>query len=175
MRAILLPLLSLGLCPPAMAACPPTFNGFLSCTFADGRQYLDVCADAHTVTYAFGYAGRPADLALSVPIEQADFEPWPGIGFNIYEIMTFSNANISYVVTAGTTRPTAGSDGNDTEIFGEIEIIANRDDLNQSGYIATLICDEGSSSYTFGGSIHEAKTAAGQCWDYQQKTWGICN
>jgi len=162
------------------AECASPNATFLTCTFSEARQYVDVCVKGDDVTYTFGFVGAPPDLQLSVPVVGADFVPWPGVGSSIYESMYFTNVDITYEVRGGVSRVVTSEDG-DTEAemqlkkWGEINVFAHRDDPEQEKILATLLCDVGTSSYIYGGSIYDAKIAAGQCWDFYERSWGSCN
>ena len=170
MRITVVALSLLTLPQAAFAECATPQDTFLSCTFSQGRKAVDVCVDGDNLTYRFGPVGKAPDLALSVPVVDADYTPWPGIGRAIWETVTFQNGKTSYVV-AGVIDRTFSDDENDgaePATSGVINVVEGEETL------ATLDCDDGSVEFAWGGSIYEAKTAAGQCYNLEEQQWESC-
>ncbi len=156
--------------PMAFAQCATPQDTFLSCTFSQGRKAVDVCVEGDSMTYRFGRVGKAPDLALSVPVVDVDYLPWPGIGRAIWETVTFQNGKTSYAVTGVIDRKF--SDDEEGEIQAEISGVI---DVNEGGEtLATLECDAGSVNFGYGGSIYDAKKAAGQCYNLEEQRWESC-
>lgn len=154
----------------AVAQCASPQDTFLSCTFSNGRKAVDVCVEGDKLTYRFGRVGSSPDLALSVSVIDAAYLPWPGIGRAIWERVTFQNQNTSYVVTGviDRTYPEDESDEAQVDVRGMIEVVEGGETL------AELECDAGSVDFAYGGSIYDAKIAANQCWNFDDKRWASC-
>ncbi len=156
--------------PTAFAECATPEDTFLSCTFSNGKKAVDVCVDGDMLTYRFGRIGKAPDLALSVPVVDADYTPWPGIGRAIWETVTFQNGKTSYVVAGVIDRQF--SDDEKDEVQAEISGLIDVNEGEET--LATLECDAGSVEFAYGGSIYEAKTAAGQCYNLEEQRWESC-
>ncbi len=170
MRIIVAALSLLTFPQTAIAECATPQDTFLSCTFSNGRKAVDVCVEGDMFTYRFGRVGKAPDLALSVPVIDAEYTPWPGIGRAIWETVTFHNDKTSYVVAGVIDRKF--SDDEKDEIQAEISGLI---DVNEGGEtLATLECDPGSVVFAYGGSIYDAKTAAGQCYNLEERRWESC-
>lgn len=152
MRALFLALLPL----PAMAACPQ--DTFLSCP-VDGGEWLQVCINADSFTYAFGPRDRP-DLSLTVPMSAGTVAPWPGVGSAIWSSVGFTNGGYTYEVWASVDR--------------------NPDDANPQGGVNVLLgdsllaqrsCAPGSVT-TPAFMLEDAMAAAGWCWNLDARRWG---
>ena len=167
--AILLTAISLP--QTSFAECATPQDTFLSCSFSQGRKAVEVCVDGDMLTYRFGRIGKTPDLALSVSVIDAEYTPWPGIGRSIWETVTFQNRQTNYVVTGVIDRiyPEDETEDVQVEVSGVIEVVKAEETL------ARLECDAGSVDFGYGGSIYDAKTAAGQCWEFGQRRWVACN
>ena len=152
----------------AFAECATPQDTFLSCTFSQGRKAVDVCVEGDMLTYRFGAVGKTPDLVMSVPVVNADYTPWPGVSRSIWETVAFLNRGVRYEVTGSIDRNYYENDEVQIEDRGMIEVIKGEQTL------ATLECDAGSVEFAYGGSIYDAKTAAGQCWDFEGLRWGTC-
>ncbi|WP_428543604.1 hypothetical protein [Profundibacter sp.] len=152
--------------PMAFAECATPQDTFLSCTFSNGRKAVDVCVEGDMLTYSFGRTGKAPDLALLVPVVDADYTPWPGIGRAIWETVTFHNGKTSYVVAGVIDRKF--SEEETADISGLINVVEGEETL------ATFDCDPGSVDFAYGGSIYDAKTAAGQCYNLEEQRWENC-
>ncbi len=152
------------------AECATPEDTFLSCTFSNGKKAVDVCVDGDMLTYRFGRIGKAPDLALSVPVVDADYTPWPGIGRAIWETVTFQNGKTSYVVAGVIDRQF--SDDEKDEVQAEISGLIDVNEGEET--LATLECDAGSVEFAYGGSIYDAKTAAGQCYNLEEQRWESC-
>ncbi|HHI69790.1 MAG TPA: hypothetical protein ENJ91_02210 [Rhodobacteraceae bacterium] len=154
----------------AFATCATPQDTFLSCTFSNGQKAVDVCVDGDMLTYRFGHIGKAPDLDLSVPVVDAEYIPWPGIGRAIWETVTFHNGKTSYEVAGVIDRKFSDDENaeNPPAIHGLINV-------NEGGEtLATLECDPGSVDFAYGGSLYDAKTAAGQCYDLEEQRWESC-
>jgi hypothetical protein len=156
--------------PMAFAECTTPQDTFLSCTFSNGRKAVDVCVEGGNMTYRFGPVGKVPDLVLSVPVVDVDYTPWPGIGRAIWETVTFQNGKTSYVVAGVIERRFSEEENDEPEsaISGLINVVEGEETL------ATLDCDAGSVVFAYGGSIYDAKTAAGQCYNLEEQQWESC-
>ncbi|MEJ6397781.1 hypothetical protein [Yoonia sp. 208BN28-4] len=125
---------------PAFAACDAGRTVFMSCSFQNGGKTVEVCASKSTASYRFGPRGGQAELALSVPVSDVDYAPWPGVGSSIFEAVTFYNNTVAYEVYAGVDRNPSAS-GKQNVPFGGINIFEN------GAQIATLECDDGSVAF----------------------------
>lgn len=159
---LLLPVLA----SPAFAACPAGTETAFACSFSSGRKAVDVCYGPETVSYAFGRPGRAPELTLSVPLAEVDYQPWPGIGRAIWETVTFRSGDVSYTVFGNIDRPVEA--GTEPEVTGGIEV------RRGETVLATLSCDPGTVDFAYGGGLHDAKTALGQCWDPGAQRWSVC-
>lgn len=146
---------------PAIASCDLTF---MSCTFEGGAKTVEICLNGSDVTYAFGPTGGAADLALSVPVAEVDYFPWPGVGSSIWETVTFYNDRYSYEVFAGFER-----NPEDPTNFGGINVGRDGEE------VANLSCDPESIEWGWDIALFDAKTAAGLCWTYgPENKWVPC-
>ena len=160
MRIIVAALTLLTLPQTTFAECATPQDTFLSCTFSQGRKVVDVCVDGDNLTYSFGRVGKAPDLVMSVPVVDADYTPWPGIGRSIWESVAFQNQDARYEVSYVIDRifPEDETEDIQLEYYGYIEVI-----VGNESQIA-LSCDDG-SVVSGGDSLYDTKTAAGQCWD----------
>lgn len=110
------------------------------------------------------------NLEITTPIVDLDYLPWPGIGRNIWEAVTFSNDVYDYEVFTGFERgPDEGADGI-SPVYGGVVI--TRGALE----IASLGCDEGMVKWGYGGGLYDAKAEAGQCWNsHPDNNWTSCS
>ena len=170
MRIIVAASILLTLPQITFAECATPQDTFLSCTFSNGGKAVDVCVEGDNMTYRFGPVGKAPDLALSVPVVDADYTPWPGIGRAIWETVTFQSGKTSYVVAGVIDRTFSDEENNGAEpaISGLINVVEGEETL------ATLDCDAGSVVFAYGGSIYDAKTAAGQCYNLDEQQWESC-
>ncbi|WP_175484849.1 hypothetical protein [Jannaschia pohangensis] len=137
----------------------------MSCTIATNGKYLEVCHDAETVFYRFGPANRPAELALSVPITEVDYVPWPGVGRSIAEGIDFRNGNHVYKVYAGFDRMYDDEPEDLERSFGGVRIA--RDDLP----LGEMICDPPTVDFGWSPPLWDAMIAAGLEWNDREQTW----
>jgi len=160
---------------PAFAECASPEATFMSCTFKGGAKVVEVCLTDGAVTYAFGPRGKAPELALSVPIAEADYLPWPGVS-TVWESMTFHVDAISYVVSAGEHRIYPESDDVEiqSEIWGNIGVYENYDINGQEKELVSLECDKGSVTFSWSQAFSDAKQSVGQCWSAYDQTWQAC-
>ncbi len=154
----------------AFAECATRQDTFLSCTFSNGGKAVDVCVEGNNLTYRFGRVGHAPDLSLSVSVIDAEYTPWPGVSNSIWETVAFQNQETRYEVTGAINRiyPKNENDDIRVELNGYIEVISGGETQ------ATLNCDAGSVDFAYGGSIYDAKKAAGQCWMFEERFWAAC-
>ncbi|MFQ6549740.1 hypothetical protein AADZ90_017460 [Aestuariibius sp. 2305UL40-4] len=149
-----------------LSACPDGSEAFVSCTIEDGRKSLDVCLEGDIVTYRFGEVGQPPELAMSVPVREVEFEPWPGVSRSIWEAVTFRRGDYAYEVFGGFHRETNHeTEEVETEPFGGVSVRRGEE------RVAQLNCDPGPTGYGFSSAIYDAKVDAGQCWDNREFVW----
>ncbi len=160
---------------PAFGECASPEETFMSCTFENGTKAVAVCLEGTDVTYAFGRVGAPPQLALSVPISDIDYMPWPGIS-SIWEAMTFYVDNIAYVVSAGETRiyPDDENESIQHRLWGYIEVYENYRAGEAEKELAALNCDKGSVHFDWSQIFSEAKQDAGLCWTGFDQRWQAC-
>ncbi|AUH32274.1 hypothetical protein [Paracoccus tegillarcae] len=151
---------------PAAAACATGGQSVFSCSFHGGSKEVQLCLHTDRVTYAFGRPGQRSELQLAAPLDQSEFLPWPGIGPTMFNTMVFFNNRHGYAVTGTLERGTQENQPV-AEPGGLIEV--SRD--GQS--LATLRCDAGSVRDGL-DAIHDAKRAAGACWDHSRQVWAAC-
>ncbi len=149
-------LLLLALASPAAAACPNDSEIF-SCTIK-GKP-LQLCHWKGALIYNFGPVDKP-ELSLSAPLQTVAFTPWPGIGGDIWETVTFPNQGYSYEVWTSVTRDPEATDG----LRGGVIV------LQGEATVAELTCDPGTPSQSL-DVIYELKEAIGQCWDFDSRSW----
>ena len=140
---------------PAQAACVDGQEIF-SCQI--GANILQICNSKGALIYSFGPEGKP-DLTIAEPLETVDYTPWPGIGGDIWETVTFSNAGVSYEVWTSVSRDPEATTGRQ----GGVRVTEGETTL------AELKCNPDSAGFL--DSIYDAKTAVGQCWNFEAKRW----
>lgn len=146
---------------PAFATCDLPI---MRCTFEDGAKAVRICLSDNNVTYAFGPVAGAPDLAMSVPVAELDYVPWPGVGSAVWDMVTFYNGDYSYEVVAGFER-----NPEDPAQFGGIRVAKTGQE------IANLNCDPGSVDWGWGTDLFDAKQAVGLCWDYgRDAEWKPC-
>lgn len=131
----------------------------MSCTLRAGTKSIQVCLNGAQTVYRFGPRGSGPELELTTPTHSVAYHPWPGIGRNIVETVTFENNTYTYQVATGFQR---GPDEGEDDIppaFGGI-IIAK-----DGAEITSISCDIGSVYWSYGGGLFEAKKALGLCWN----------
>lgn len=149
---------------PAFADCSPNTETILSCTFQNGKKTLEACHDGTTAYYSFGKRGMVAEMNLKALVKNLNFEPWPGVGSSIWEQVTFTNEDISYVVWSSLTRdPTVAKPQN-----AGIEVMQGDKSL------ALLRCDQ-SSINTNIDQLWEAMEAQGMCYNRSEFNWQECD
>jgi hypothetical protein len=145
---------------PAHPACQNDSEVF-SCRI--GARTLQICHWKGALIYSFGPEGNP-ELTIAEPLETVDFTPWPGVGRYYWETVAFRNGPFTYEVWSSIER------GPDATTGREAAVTVFRDDTE----IARLDCDEGTASNSL-DVIYGLKEAIGQCWDYDTRSWGLCN
>ncbi|MBE2278345.1 MAG: hypothetical protein IAE87_18850 [Rhodobacteraceae bacterium] len=138
----------------ALAACPGEV--LLSCPI--GRKHLELCLTPEAVLYSFGPKGNP-ELKLAVPVTEAAYQPWPGVGRTIWDSVQLFNGGITYEVWTSIDRddPAALWEGGINVLKGE-------------ALQAELTCAAGSVTNDL-TAIFAAKEAAGQCWSFDNLRW----
>ena len=175
MRPIFLAVFFTVFTSPAFAQCASREATFMSCTFNNGAKAVQVCLEDGAMRYAFGPTNGPPELALSVPISELDYTPWPGIS-SIWEQMVFHVGKIDYVVEAGETRvyPESENDPIQVSYWGIIGVYENYDAPKTEKELALLTCDEGSVLFDWNQGFSQAKQAIGQCWSQRDFAWTVC-
>ncbi len=141
---------------PAFAACSSADASFLWCRIAGSPKTLEVCAEWNGVAYRFGPQGRP-ELELFETYAGLDYQPWPGVGMDIWENVTFYNGDYSYVVNGGVERQ-YDSYGSERSFGGVTVSKGGRE-------IAWLECDRNAVTYNYGDALMNGKARAGYQWD----------
>ena len=155
MRAVLLLVL---LAAPVHAACPD--DTVFSCPI--GKKTLEICHAKGLLTYSFGRGGKP-ELIISERLETVAYTPWPGIGRAIWDSVAFENEGVTYEVWTSFDRmdETAVMEGGVNVMQGDKTL-------------ATLTCNKGSVGRGLEG-LSDLKAGIGQCWDYESRSWSLCN
>lgn len=142
---------------PAAAACSSADATFLWCRIQGSPKTLEVCAEWNGAVYRFGPPGRP-ELELFERYGPLDYEPWPGVGRDIWEAVTFYNGGYAYRVHGGVERQFDGG-GSPTPQYGGVTVMkAGRD-------IATLDCDRYTVTFSHGDALMSGKARAGYRWE----------
>ena len=162
----------------ALAECGPARQTILSCSLENGRLYLDVCLSQTSVTLERGLTGAAPDLALTVPITEVAYTPWPGIStFN--ESIAFSDGAIDWVAYVGETRiysPETDTDPGtiSSQWWGGLEEVRNLNGA-QTEYLSDAACDAESVVFPYDFALSDAKAAAGLCWISRDQQWSACD
>ncbi|HHB80694.1 MAG TPA: hypothetical protein ENK83_02960 [Aliiroseovarius sp.] len=156
---------------PAFAGCPAGTTPILSCSFQGGAKVVTACQDDATATYAFGKAGQAPDLALSTPIADLAYTPWPGIGRSIWAQTAFENQGVTYLLWFNYDKLDAIDDaqaaGAPDPLTAGIIVLRGEEELTH------LDCDAGSIQ-TEMEALYEVKERLGQCWDQGAQLWAMC-
>ncbi len=166
MRALCALSVMIGWAGAAYAGCLSDEQTFMACKIADSGKSLRVCFDDDTVHYRFGAADQSPELALSVAMVEAVYQPWPGIGRAIWESVAFPNADYTYEVFAGFDRMVEG-DEDESAGFGGVHVMRN------DQIVGELRCAPESLDFTWGEGLFAAKEAAGMTFDLESQTWGV--
>ncbi len=141
----------------------------MACTLRGGTKHLQICLNGPNAVYKYGPATGAPELEIITAVSTLDYLPWPGIGRDIWESVTFANGSFRYEVAAGFSRPMGEGDAVPSPAYGSIRI--SRDGTE----IAQILCDAGSVDWTYGGGLYDAKSALGLCWTgYPENTWSPC-
>lgn len=150
-------------------AAPSCGEQVMSCTLRDGTKNLQVCLNGSDAVYRYGPPSGALELEITTPVRTVDYLPWPGIGRDIWETVTFANGAFRYEVMSGFSRPLGESDAAPSPTYGSIRI------TKEDAVIAELICDADSVEWGYGGGLFDAKTALGLCWEgHPIQAWGPC-
>lgn len=152
--ALLLALLS----SPAHATCQE--EEIFSCPI--GKKVVEVCSWRGEVTYSFGRQGSP-EIILYDPLEAVAYTPWPGIGRAIWDSVAFENEGVTYEVWSSFDRMDENA-----VLEGGVNV------MQGDKLLASLTCDKGSVTRAL-DRISDLKAGIGQCWDYDSRSWGLCN
>ena len=148
------------------AQCIPGETEFASCQIKGKKTQVSVCYTADTATYRFGKRNAAPDLALSVPIVELAYTPWPGIGRDIWESVSFDNKGYTYELSVGFERMFEGeaqSDG--PRHFGQLTVTQG------TKILSVMACQPETVSYSYGEGLFAAKAARGQQWDANSQVW----
>jgi hypothetical protein len=149
--------------PAAAQSCE---QQIMSCTLRGGTKTLQVCLNGPDAVYRYGPTGGAPELELTAPVATVEYVPWPGMGRDIWETVTFANGPYRYAVATGFSRTAEDADAVPSNTYGGVTI--TRDGTG----VAELQCDAGSVNWAYGGGLYEAKTASGLCWTgYPDETW----
>lgn len=149
---------------PALA-CLPGESVFMSCTIQESGERLEVCSTASDVTYRFGPPDRAPDLELSVPLPDAKYEPWSGVGRAISEGISFQNERYTYEVYAGFNRRLEDEDANAPRSFGGVRVRRDGAPLLQA------ICLPQTVTFTWSADLWDQMHDFGLRWDYGLRAW----
>jgi hypothetical protein len=156
--AILLAFLAASVSGPTFAACQG--EAVFSCPI--GKKTLAICHAKGLLTYSFGRIGKP-ELTISEPLETVAYTPWPGIGRAIWDAVAFENEGVTYEVWSSFDKMDENA-----VLEGGINVMQGDKTL------ASLTCDKGSVERGL-ETISDLKAGIGQCWNYDSRTWGLCN
>lgn len=148
-----LPLIAFAM--PSMAA-----EVIFQCSVKDGTKTIEITQSGRDIYYAFGPKGAP-ELELKGDVVSA-FTPWPGVGRNYFESVTFFNGRYSYEVFYSFDRL-------DLDKPAEAGVTAYRDDEQFND----LSCDAGSIRQDFGAVAKEMERV-GLCWEFDTRKWAAC-
>jgi hypothetical protein len=123
-----------------------------------GSKAVEVCLLDSKVSYTFGPPGKP-ELALTKPVKDVDFSPWPGIGRTTWEAAVISNDGVDYEIWYSIDRLT---DTKETQ--GGINVLRGNETL------AGLECKPETIDQNL-YALFEAKEDVGQCWNAGSETW----
>ena len=143
---------------------------WLACTFEAGRKSVELCIEGDTARYRFGPADGAPELALDVPVTEAELVPWPGIGSTVWEEVTLRNGDYAYTLWAAIERNLPESEDGEITTRESGGIIVARGE----GKLAELSCDPGSVDFPWTEALSDAKRAAGQCYDPAERVWSAC-
>lgn len=142
----------------------------MTCMLRDGAKTVQVCMNGEDAVYRFGSTGAQPELEITTPLDTVDYLPWPGIGRDIWETVTFANGPYRYEVATGFSRPMEGDDSDLEPTYGSIVITRN------ALPVTRLECDPGSVDWSYGGGLYDAKTSRGLCWGgYPAEVWLPCS
>jgi hypothetical protein len=140
---------------------PPAYaeeTVLLACGFANGKS-LSLTAHPEGVTYRFGRPGLVPELELNRPYAEVDVTPWSGVGGSIWEELSLTNGDVSYLLWGDFDRMT-----DDHDMSGGIIVLRGEED------VAHFDCLPETVSYTVFG-FADAYEAAGYCWDSYAMIW----
>ncbi|MGL4235007.1 hypothetical protein [Tabrizicola sp.] len=146
----------------AQAACPDTT--VLACTVAGGTKVLEVCLAGSDVSYSFGPASGPAEMALATRLGPGVYSPSTDQGRYKYQGLRISNASHAY-------ESWFAYDSLDPQAAVEAGVHVMDDDR----VVETALCDPGSITFDFTG-LGPATEATGYCWDDSSYDWAeVCD
>lgn len=125
---------------------------------------LELCLTADALRYTFG-KGQP-DLTITTPLPQLDYTPWNGIGRSMWEAVRFENRGVTYEVWSSIDKL---MDENDPAPIWSGGVIVSRGDAT----LAQLVCTTPPEP-PFIDVLYDAKTAVGQCWNFDRRAWLNC-
>ncbi len=160
--------LALAICAPQAlwADCAATEQRFVSCQIEGRKTEMSVCYTADMATYRYGPLGQKPDLVLSSPMLELAYQPWSGVGRDIWENVSFTNDGYRYEVGAGTPRLFSEADAaNPPPPYASVTV------LKGDTILTTLDCTTESLNYDNSEVIFAAKEALGLQWDYENSVW----
>lgn len=148
------------------AQCSVGETEFASCQIKGKKTQVSVCYTADVATYRFGKRDAAPDLVLTVPIVRLDYWPWPGIGRDISESVSFANNGYAYELSVGFERQFEGEPQSDgPRHFGQLTV------MQGNKILSVMACQPETVSYTYGEGLVAAKAARGQEWDANSQAW----
>ncbi len=128
---------------------------------------MQVCYDAGAAHYSYGPRGGPAELALSESYDTLGYTPWPGVGRAIWEAVTFTNGQYTYMVSGGVDRMFGDEVDTDNPYpqFGSVTVSKGDD------FLAEFTCDRATTSFSWSDNLFDYKEAAGFEWDDRDSSW----
>ncbi|WP_306043427.1 MULTISPECIES: hypothetical protein, partial [unclassified Mameliella] len=140
---------------PVVADCSTPDATFVQCRIEASTKILEVCAEQDAAVYRFGLPGRP-EMELFEPYAMLDYQPWPGVGRDIWEEASFYNEEYRYTAFAGAERQVGTAET--TQLFGGVIVSKDGEEL------ARLDCDPDTVTFGFGTGLSEGKSRAGYSW-----------
>ena len=156
---IIITFLSQFLTQPALAQ--DEVEDILRCKILDADKYLSVQLEGQNLIYRFS---RSDELELELNAAAIDaYTPWPGVGRNYYEAVTFENSGYIYEVYYTVDRL-------DLEKPAEAGLIVSKEDE----VLTHLICDQNSLLIQQLTELSGMLADRGLCWSYDTHEWQIC-
>ena len=148
------------------AQCVPGEQLFAACRIEGRETQVSVCFTPDTATYRFGPTNGTPDLVLTTPMTALIYQPWPGIGRDIWESVSFDNKDYRYQLSVGLARIDDESPRDAATFpFGSLRV------EKAGAVVAEMICKAESVTYPNDEGIFAAKEALGLEWNPATQVW----